>query len=157
MKIREATNADAKAVKDLVFGVLASYGLKPDPSNTDRDLDDLEAHYHQNGGYFAVLEADGVVIGSYGIYRFSAGECELRKMYLRPEFRGRGLGKLLLEHALKRAEDLGFEVVCLETASVLKEAIALYLKYGFVPYRAEHLASRCDQAYRKVLKRANPR
>ena len=56
MKIRKATNADVSAVKDLVFGVLGDFGLNPDPNSTDRDLNDIETHYHKNQGWFCVLE-----------------------------------------------------------------------------------------------------
>jgi putative acetyltransferase len=73
--------------------------------------------------------------------------CELRKMYLRRDRRGKGLGKLMLEHALAEARRLGFGTITLETASVLKEAIGLYESYGFKPYTPAHLSSRCDQAY----------
>jgi putative acetyltransferase len=73
--------------------------------------------------------------------------CELRKMYLQRDYRGRGYGKQLLEHALAQAQELGFRQITLETASVLKEAIRLYERYGFVPYTPAHLSPRCDQAY----------
>jgi len=68
-------------------------------------------------------------------------------MYLHKAHRGKGLGKFLLEDALSKAEQLGFERMVLETASVLKEAIALYESYGFVQYNPQHMSSRCDQAY----------
>lgn len=151
MIIREAHNADAQAVRALVFGVLGSYGLSPDPAGTDRDLEDIEAHYQRRGGWFAVLEDQGCMVGSYGLRRIDARECELRKMYLHAAYRGKGLGRLLLQDALHKAVELGFSAVCLETASVLKEAIALYTKHGFVRCDAGHLSPRCDQAYRKML------
>ena len=50
-------------------------------------------------------------------------------------------------YSLKRAKELGFSRVTLETASVLKEAIALYQSYGFRSYAPDHLAGRCDQAH----------
>ena len=68
-------------------------------------------------------------------------------MYLQKAHRGKGLGKLLLEDALSKARQLGFERMVLETAAVLKEAIALYKSYGFVQYNPQHMSSRCDQAY----------
>ena len=87
------------------------------------------------------------VVGSVGLYPIDRPTCELRKMYLHSAFRGKGLGRHLLDHALKRAKELGFSRVTLETASVLKEAIALYQSYGFRPYAPDHLAGRCDQAH----------
>jgi putative acetyltransferase len=68
-------------------------------------------------------------------------------MYLARPARGRGCGRRLLEHALARAAALGFTRVVLETASVLREAVALYERSGFRPYVSEHLAARCDTAY----------
>lgn len=131
-----------------MFTVLGEYGLQPDPDGTDADLEDLERSYFARGGTFRVLqEEDGSIVGAYGLYPLEKHTCELRKMYLRRPHRGRGLGKLLLEDALTRARQLGFTTVTLETASVLKEAIALYKRYGFVPCPSAHLAARCDQAY----------
>ena len=147
-----ATNADAEAVTHLVFSVLKDYGLKPDPETTDADLKDLEASYHGRGGCFDLLRTgSGVLIGTVGIYPLDKGRCELRKMYLHPSEQGKGLGKMLLKHALNRARALGFTTVVLETASVLREATDLYQKYGFVPYTPEHLSERCDQAFIKHL------
>jgi len=146
--LRRATNQDREKITTLVFEVLREYGLSPDPGSTDADLTDVESHYHGRGGIFDVLEtADGAVVGSVGLYPVIGSTCELRKMYLHPSFRGKGLGRHLLEHALKRAKQLGFARVTLETASVLKEAIDLYQSYGFRPYAPDHLAGRCDQAH----------
>ena len=61
-KLRAATNADAEQVRDLVYTVLAEYGLKPDPDATDADLCDIEKSYSAAGGAFCVLEdQDGAV------------------------------------------------------------------------------------------------
>lgn len=147
-RLRPATNTDCESVKNLVFTVLAEYGLKPDPGSTDADLDDIKQSYLARGGVFYVLEEqNGSIVGSYGLYPTDPGVCELRKMYLRRDYRGKGLGKHLLEDALTRARESGFRRIRLETASVLKEAIALYESYGFIRYRPQHLSARCDQAY----------
>lgn len=151
MKIRNANNNDSEAVKSLVFAVLKEYGLEPDSNATDKELEDIEQSYFRNGGYFGVVEESGVVVATVGIYRESATTCELRKMYSAPSIRGRGLGKKLLEFSLSKAKDLGFSRIVLETASPLKEAIALYVKYGFVEYKPNHISLRCDQAYELYL------
>ncbi|NLH14941.1 MAG: GNAT family N-acetyltransferase [Phycisphaerae bacterium] len=148
LKLRPATNRDRKAVEDMVFGVLAEYGLKPDPSTTDCDLQDIELSYLTRGGMFDVLvDETGRVVGSVGLFVISPTICELRKMYLAAPARGLGFGRQMLEHALGRARELGFARVVLETASVLREAIALYERYGFRRYTPEHLSARCDAAY----------
>ena len=152
-RLRPADNGDCEGIARLVFGVLKEYDLKPDPASTDADIEDIESSYFKRGGTFLVLEEkDGSIIGAYGLYPMEDQNCELRKMYLYKTYRGKGLGKLLLEDALSRARQLGFKKMVLETASVLKEAIALYKSYGFLEYTPDHLSSRCDQAYALVLK-----
>lgn len=151
IRLRAVRAEDEPAVRALVFGILAAYGLAPSPADTDADLFDLPGFYADRGGDFSVLVDGERIIGTVGLHRVSEEVAELRKMYLDADYRGRGLGRLLLEHALGRARELGFARVTLETASVLREAVALYERYGF--YRSEpgHLAARCDVAMVREL------
>ena len=147
-RLRPANNKDCEKVASLLYEALKEYNLKPDPVVTDADIKDIEHCYFERGGAFYVLEeVDGSIIGAYGLSPADKATCELRKMYLHGSYRGKGLGKLLLEDALSKARQMGFKKMTLETASVLKEAISLYKSYGFVEYRPEHLSSRCDQAF----------
>lgn len=145
---RIATNADCAAVEQLVFDVLAEYGLAPEPEGVDVDLRDLEGSYFAQGGWFGVwLDENGMVIGSAGLCRVNDSTCELRKMYLRASARGHGYGQSMLLRALAEAKQRGFARVELETASVLKEAIGLYEKFGFRRRPLEiRCAKRCDVA-----------
>ena len=68
-------------------------------------------------------------------------------MYFVKSVRGHGLGKHILERAIEQAKSLGFRKIILETASVLEAANHLYVKYGFRPFKKEHLPSRADLAY----------
>ncbi len=146
--IRPAEAGDAAEVRDVVRRVLAEYGLEPDPVGVDADLEDLDASYTGRGGLFDVaVGSDGSIAGCCGIYPVDSSLCELRKMYLLPEARGHGIGGRLLRRALAFARGRGFSRVELETASELKEAIALYAGAGFQPIRRVHLAARCDQAF----------
>jgi putative acetyltransferase len=139
---------DSAAVGLLVATVLSEYGLQFDSDETDDDLGDLQTNYEGRGGVFQVVEsANGLIVGCGGLFPMSIDTIELRKMYLLPEARGRGLGKRLLTHLLAEARRLGYNRVVLETNSVLKEAIGLYRHFGFVPVDREHLAGRCDQAW----------
>ncbi|MBW7988497.1 MAG: GNAT family N-acetyltransferase [Planctomycetes bacterium] len=147
-RLRLANNKDCGKVTELVYKVLKEYNLRPDPAATDIDIKDIEQSYFERGGTFYVLEEkDSSIIGAYGLYPLGKATCELRKMYLHSSYRGKGLGKLLLDDALSKARQIGFKRMTLETASVLKEAISLYKSYGFVEYEPEHLSSRCNQAF----------
>ena len=144
--LRRAMDADAPAVRTLVFGILRDYGL-PTDAHTDSDLDDLNAHYFSRGGEFVVLTtADGTLIGCVGLYRIDDACIELRKMYLASGWRGRGYGRRLLNHALERARNFGVKKITLETATVLKEAIALYTQAGFRRVEGCTHSCRCDLA-----------
>jgi len=143
--IRPASNSDCAKVRALIFAVLDEYGLEPAPRTTDKDLDDLEVFY-ADGAFDILVSADGDIIGTVGLAPLGGGRVELRKMYLKPSARGRGYGKRLLTHAIKRARELGFSRMELQTARVLEEAIGLYAKFGFAPSAEAALERRCDQA-----------
>lgn len=149
--LRPATNADGEAVRRVVWTVLREFGFTPDPDGTDADLIDLEASYLHAGGVFDVLtDPAGKVVGTVGLFPLGDGRCELRKMYLATGCRGRGLGRRLLQHALRRARQLGFRRVELETASALRVAIRLYESFGFRPFVPDHMSAgpeRADRAY----------
>jgi putative acetyltransferase len=150
--MRSATNADAEAVRYLIFSVLREYGLEPDPNGTDADLTDIETNYTQRGGLFEVLEnTDGEIVGTVGLVPISEEAVELRKMYFARELRGRGLGKQVLQQMIWTARQLNFKKIYLETNSVLTEAIELYKKFGFQPTDEKHSA-RCNEAFILELK-----
>lgn len=151
IKLRDSKSGDEDKVLDLVRVVLAEYGLKTNPAATDKDLCDIRSEYSARGGIFRILEAEGNIIGTYGLYRLSDSVCELRKMYLLPEHHGQGLGRKMMDDALFQARRLGFDEMILETNSVLKSARRLYEKYGFEPYEPDHLSDRCDSAMKKRL------
>lgn len=154
IKIRPATNADCRNVQKLVFGVLSEYGLEPDLSGTDDDISDIESAYLKRGGTFEVLEDErGNLIGTVGLYPVSNEIIELRKMYFAKNLRGLGWGKKTLRRMIEKARALGYRQIYLETASVLKEAVALYRSFGFQETGGgEKHALRCDQAYFLTLK-----
>jgi GNAT superfamily N-acetyltransferase len=146
--IRVAANRDRAGIEALVFGVLAEYGLEPDPESTDADLQDIEGNYLRAGGLFEVIEdRQGNLLGTVGLYPLDGDTCELRKMYFIPGIRGLGLGRYILERTIDHARRSGFKRVVLETSSKLEAANRLYTGFGFRLAPRDHLASRADQAY----------
>ncbi len=151
-RIRPAKAADAAAARAVVFPILESYALAPEPEGADADLFDLDGAYLKAGGAFWVVEDErGGVVATCGLKPMANGSVELRKMYVVPHARGQGLGRRLLATALAKARELGFRRIELETASPLREAIALYESAGFVPREGDVETCRCDLAYRLDL------
>ena len=148
-RLREAAAPDGAAIRSVVVTVMTEYGLSSDLAGNDADLEDVVSSYRGRGGSFRVVTSiDGDIVGCGGLYPVDEREAEIRRMYLLPSARGFGVGRTLLEELIAFAEQRRFERVVLETASVLKEAISLYRKRGFVPVARRGPALRqCDQAY----------
>lgn len=148
--VRPYLEVDAAATRALVERVLAEFGLALDPRGVDRDLEDVDGSYRRRGGEFWVVEdSTGRVVGTCGVWPHPTDEmlCELRKMYLHPDLRGRGIGLRLLELALAHARGAGFRRMELETNSAMTAAMALYRRAGFVEAEGAACASRCDRRF----------
>lgn len=148
--VRPFRDDDGPALRTLVGDVLAEFGLSSDPSGTDGDIEDVERHYRGAGGELWVVEdGHGRLVGSCGVWidPADARVCELRKMYLQDDQRGRGLGRRLLDGALAHARAAGCGRMELETASAMDAAIGLYRSAGFVELTDAPRASRCDRRF----------
>ena len=80
---------------------------------------------------FFVVRFDGVPAGCGGIKLVDTAYGELKRMYVRPQFRGRGLAKLILDHLAGYAQAHGVGLLRLETGIYQREAIGLYERMGF--------------------------
>jgi len=149
--LRDIRDGEQDDVFSIVKSVLQQFGLQVNPDATDKDLSDIRGTYIDKGGCFKVVEDDGVIVGSYGLFPLSTTTCELRKMYLLPTYQGKGLGRLMMDDALAVARQRQFKELVLETNSVLARASRLYRQYGFEKYQPEHLSDRCDFAMKLRL------
>lgn len=150
-RIRDMRDDERDTVFAIVKSVLQQYGLQVNPEATDKDLSDIKQYYIAKGGCFKVVEDGGSIVGSYGLFPLSQAICELRKMYLLPEYQGKGLGRLIMDDAIAEARKRQFRDIILETNSVLDKACRLYRRYGFEEYEPEHLSDRCDCAMKLRL------
>lgn len=150
--IRDWQPSDRETAFNLIGSVLAEYGLKQEPEGADRDVLEVEAFYQKKNGEFWVIERNHQLIGTGAYYPISRGQnaVEIRKMYLLPEARGVGLGKVLLNQLETAIAKKGFDQIWIETASVLKEAVQLYERAGYQPSTGVETL-RCDRVYVKYL------
>lgn len=101
----------------------------PEPGATHFRLDPEEVA--EGKGAFLLVSRSGVPIGCGAIRRIEERTGELKRMYVRPEDRGRGIGGLLLDSLEAEARALGLSRLVLETGTRQQEALALYQRAGF--------------------------
>jgi GNAT superfamily N-acetyltransferase len=103
---------------------------------------------------FFVIRSDGTPAGCGGIKLFGAEYGELKRMYVRPQFRGAGLAKLLIERLAAYACEQGVVLLRLETGIHQKEAIALYERMGFqrIPPFGPYTADPLSMCYEKPIR-----
>jgi len=98
----------------------------------DKELAGLPGAYAPPSGRLLLASVDGAPAACIALRRFENDICEMKRLYVRPEFRGHALGRKLIDEVLAAARDIGYTRMRLDTVSgVMDTAIALYRKYGF--------------------------
>jgi GNAT superfamily N-acetyltransferase len=107
-----------------------------------RQIFGSEAAILAPGGAILLAEQDGVPVGCCALVRQEPGVYELSKMAVDRQLRGHGIGRVLLEHAIRRARALGAARLTILSNTVLAPAIHLYRQHGFaeVPLRSREYA-----------------
>lgn len=133
--IRELRQDDNPHIAAIIRSVLAEFGAnRPGTVYYDPTTDDLFNLFKKQGSVYYVVEMDGQIAGGSGVYptdALPAGYCELVKLYLTPQTRGKGIGKALMENCIEAAKGFGYTHMYLETMPELRTAIGLYEKLGF--------------------------
>lgn len=150
--IRSWEPQDRQAAAAVIREVLTEHSLPWQPETADRDVIEVEACYLQTGGEFWVVEYQGNIIATAAYYPTSKGNqaAEIRKMYILPAYRGKGLGKFLLQQLEIAIASQGFQQIWLETATVLTQAVRLYESKGYQSATGVE-TPRCDLVYVKVI------
>ena len=99
--------------------------------NFDHELKHLEKKYGKPGGRLYLLYVDDKLAGCVGLRKMDKEKCELKRLYVKPAFRGQQLGELLLERIMTDARRIGYKYMYLDTLPFLKTAIRMYRRFGF--------------------------
>lgn len=135
MIIRKIQPGDNEALAKIVRDSLTEFGAnKCGTVYYDDTTDHLFELFQTRGSDYYVAEDEGRVLGGGGIFPSEGlpeGVCELVKMYLSKDARGKGLGQTLIDKCIALARELGYNTIYLETMPELKTAVSVYEKKGF--------------------------
>jgi len=136
MKIRHIQQSDNSALAKIIRDTLTEFGANhPGTVFYDAATDALFELFQQPlAAYFVAETDDRQVVGGGGIYPTDGlpeDTCELVKMYLVPEVRGKGIGKTIIEKCVHTAKEFGFQRIYIESMPELKRALKVYELFGF--------------------------
>ena len=138
VEIREAEPQELAAVRGLIEEYVSSLGIDLGFQEIELELGDLAGTYGAPGGVILVARARGELVGCVALRALEEDTCEMKRLYVRPSFRGTGLGKQLTVALIDRARALGYERMRIDTLPQMQAARELYASLGFreiEPYR----------------------
>jgi ribosomal protein S18 acetylase RimI-like enzyme len=125
-------------IRELFKEYTNSLGFDLSFQNYDKEFSELPGKYTQPDGRLFLAIYDEKVAGCVGLRKFEKDICEMKRLYVRSEFRRKGIGKALSLKVIDAAREIGYSAMRLDTVPRMKEAIALYHSMGFkdiAPYR----------------------
>ena len=133
---RALTDADIAAAKALFLAYADELGFDLCFQGFDREIATFPAVYAEPGGLLLLARSGGEATGTVGLRALSPGICEMKRLYVRPQDRGSGLGRELAVSMIEEARALGYGTMRLDTHIDITAAQALYRDLGFAPIGA---------------------
>ena len=133
MELIQAETTDQIEQARILFREYEAWlGLSLCFQNFENELAELPGAYAKPDGRLLLAGYDDELAGCVALRKLSESTCEMKRLFLRENFRGKGIGRLLIETIIKHAKEIGYERMLLDTLPPkMNDAIALYQRMGF--------------------------
>ena len=125
-------------IRELWLEYAASLGIDLSFQNFDQELAGLPGDYAPPDGRLLLALDDEQATGCGALHRIQGDVCEMKRLYVRPAFRGKGIGRMLGVALIGAAREIGYAQMRLDTLPSMREVAALSCSLGFreiAPYR----------------------
>lgn len=130
--VQAESAAQIAQARELFLEYAKSLGFSLCFQNFDKELASLPGDYSPPDGRLLLAEYESQVAGCVALHKLADGICEMKRLYLRPQFRGKGLGRALAGRIIAEARQIGYQRMRLDTVEpVMKDAVAMYRRIGF--------------------------
>ncbi len=131
--------AQIAQARELFLEYAQSLGFSLCFQSFDKELAGLPGDYAPPDGRLLLTEYEGQLAGCVALHKLWPEICEMKRLYLRSQFRGKGVGRVLAETIIREARKIGYRHMRLDTVEpIMRDAVALYRLLGFkeiAPYR----------------------
>ena len=97
----------------------------------DNEIENLEDKYGMPWGRLYIAFYENQVAGCIALRKLNDTQCEMKRLYVKPEFRNKGIAKMLVEKVISDSKEIGYSSMLLDTLPFLQTAIKMYKKIGF--------------------------
>ncbi|MBI4430885.1 MAG: GNAT family N-acetyltransferase [Candidatus Omnitrophica bacterium] len=130
--IRKFRPQDAAEIRSLISSIMEREFPGDAEAYPTDDLEDISRHYGHIGEAFFVAENDnGHIVGTIAIKRDDERHALLRRFFVLPEYRGKSVGKKLLQHLIDFCREVGYQEIVVKTTTNMKRAIKVCRDHGF--------------------------
>lgn len=116
---------------DMLIANDSSFQNYLDIQHYDEEINHLEEKYGVPFGRLYLAYCNGEAAGCIGLRKIDEQNCEMKRLYVRPQFRGKKLGRQLVQKIIIDAKEIGYSQMLLDTLPFLEKAVCMYKEFGF--------------------------
>lgn len=130
--IQAQSESEINHIRELFKEYTDSLGFDLSFQNFEQELAELPGKYAPPQGRLFLATVNDKTVGCVGLRKFENDICEMKRLYIRPQFRGKGFGRTLAQKVIDESRIIGYKYMRLDTVPWMEQAISLYRSMGFI-------------------------